>query len=174
MGLNAQATCVNDNILRRVGSAAASGTLATGAMSAFMAVAERAGWLGRLPPKKMTDRLLRSIGRSTRPATSWPLTALNHALFGAVAGIPMGFLATRLRTTAGRAGAGCLYGAALWAVMYAGVLPSLAQMRRPRFDRPGRPASMAIAHVIYGGALGLLAGWERRVGPTLPKVNNPQ
>jgi uncharacterized membrane protein YagU involved in acid resistance len=140
----------------RVGEGALSGALATAAMSLFMAAARRAHWLGTPPPKKLTDRLLSGIGLPARSHHRWAMTAVNHLAFGAVAGMPFAFLSRRLESQVARLAAGGLYGVAVWAAMYQGVLPALGLMPEPRSDRPGRPTSMAIAHLIYGGALGLL------------------
>jgi hypothetical protein len=123
-------------------------------MSLFMLAARRAHWLGSPPPKKLTDRFLRHVGTSRRPWSSWPMTALNHAAFGAAAGIPFALSSGRIGTAAGRTIVGGIYGATVWAGMYQGVLPALGLMPRPRWDRPGRPTSMAIAHLIYGAVLG--------------------
>jgi hypothetical protein len=139
-----------------------AGTVATGLMSLFMLAARRANWLGTPPPKKLTDRLLRTLGHSRRAWSSWPLTTLNHVAFGATAGIPFGLASGRLRTTTGRALAGSVYGALVWSAMYQGLLPALGLMPEPRRDRPGRPSAMIVAHLIYGAALGATA--SRRLG----------
>jgi uncharacterized membrane protein YagU involved in acid resistance len=140
----------------RAGEGALSGALATAAMSLFMAAARRAHWLGTPPPKKLTDRLLRRLRVPTRSHHRWAMTAVNHLAFGAVAGMPFALLSRRLESQAARLAAGGIYGVAVWAAMYQGVLPALGLMPDPRRDRPGRPVSMAIAHLIYGGVLGVL------------------
>jgi len=151
--------------LAGLGRGAVAGTFATGVMSLFMLAARQANWLGKPPPKKLTDQFLRTLGHSRRHWSSWPLTTLNHAAFGAAAGIPFALMARRLRTTTGRALAGSVYGALVWAAMYQGVLPALDLMPQPRWDRPGRPTAMILAHLIYGAALGATAmPLERRAG----------
>jgi uncharacterized membrane protein YagU involved in acid resistance len=149
----------------RAGEGALSGALATAAMSLFMAAARRAHWLGTPPPKKLTDRLLRRMGLPARSHHRWAMTAVNHLVFGAMAGMPFAFLSRRLESEAARLAAGGLYGVAVWAAMYQGVLPALGVMPEPRSDRPGRPMSMAIAHLIYGGALGFLGRGARIATP---------
>jgi len=151
-------------LLERMGRGALAGTFATGAMSLFMLGARRANWLGTPPPKKLTDRLLGTLGHPRRAWSSWPLTALNHAAFGAAAGVPFAVVAARLRTPVGRALAGSVYGALVWSAMYQGVLPALGVMAKPRWDRPGRPTAMLLAHVIYGACLGAGALGEARSG----------
>ena len=138
----------------RLGRGALSGTVATGVMSLFMLAARRANWLGTPPPKKLTDRFVRFLGGSNHRRANWPMTALNHVAFGAAAGIPFALVSRRIDTVAGRAITGSLYGAAIWAAMYQGLLPALGMMPKPRWDRPGRPTAMALAHLIYGAVLG--------------------
>ena len=41
----------------------------------------------------------------------------------------------------------------VWAVSYAGWVPTLGIMRPPTRDRPGRPTSMLLSHVVFGWAL---------------------
>jgi len=144
-------------IVERMGKGALAGALATGVMSLFMLAARRANWLGKPPPQKLTERFLRGLGHRPRRATSGPLTALNHAAFGAAAGIPFALAAARLRTTGGRTLAGSVYGALVWSVMYQGLLPALDLMPEPRRDRPGRPSAMVVAHLVYGAVLGATA-----------------
>jgi len=144
-------------LLEGAARGALAGTFATGLMTLFMMGARRANWLGQPPPKKLTDKLLRTLGRSRHPWSSWPLATLNHAAFGAAAGIPFALAAGRLRTAAGRALTGSVYGALIWSVMYQGVLPALDVMPQPRWDRPGRPSAMIVAHLVYGAALGATA-----------------
>lgn len=144
-------------LAQRTVRGALAGTFATGVMSLFMLAARRASWLGTAPPKKLTDRFLRALGHSPRAWSSWPLATLNHAAFGAAAGIPFALASARLRTLTGRALAGSVYGALVWSAMYQGVLPALELMPRPRRDRPGRPSAMLVAHLLYGAALGTTA-----------------
>ena len=53
---------------------------------------------------------------------------------------------------------GVLFGTALWASAYVGLLPAIGLMPPPERDERRRPASMLIAHWIYGAALALLQG----------------
>ena len=133
-----------------------AGTLATGAMSLFMLAAHRLRLLGDPPPRKLSRRFLRRWGLGPPPAATTAVTAFSHAGFGAAAALPLPALLRRCRTTPGRIAAGALYGAAVWAVMYQGVLPALNLMPRPARDRPGRPTSMLLAHLIYGATLAAL------------------
>ena len=91
------------------------------------------------------------------------MTALNHAAFGAAAGIPFALFSRRIHPAAARAIAGSLYGAVIWAAMYQAALPALGLMPKPRWDRPGRPTSMAVAHLIYGAVLGGIADFAQPI-----------
>jgi hypothetical protein len=52
--------------------------------------------------------------------------------------------------------AGALYGLLVWAGAYKLSLPWLGLMPRPERDRPGRPATMILAHLVYGATLGAM------------------
>jgi hypothetical protein len=144
--------------VRQMGRVAMRGTLATGAMSLFMWAAWRSHLLGSPPPRKLTERFLRLWTPAPHSASVFSLTGLSHVGFGVLAAIPFSYLASRFRTKAARIAAGGVYGGAVWAAMYQGALPALELMPKPRRDRPGRPTSMLIAHLIYGGTLGALFG----------------
>jgi hypothetical protein len=135
---------------------AGAGTAATLSMTLAMIVAKKMGALGKEPPRRITDRTLiklRSWPSRERRRAIW---IVNHFAFGAGAGVIFSILARRLGGPAARVIAGAVYGMAVWASMYGQVLPSLGLMPRPARDRPGRPASMAISHVVYGVSLGTL------------------
>jgi glycine/D-amino acid oxidase-like deaminating enzyme/nitrite reductase/ring-hydroxylating ferredoxin subunit len=160
-----------DSWTRRAGRAAGCGALATAVMSLFMEAARRADLLGTPPPKKVTDRLLGATRLSTRSHHRWIMTAVNHLAFGAAAAIPFALLSRRLDKRVARLVAGAGYGVGVWAIMYQAVLPAVGLMREPRADRPGRPMTMALAHLIYGGALGLLTGGGGAAGSTERRRN---
>jgi hypothetical protein len=133
---------------------ASAGARATLPMTAIIWALHRLNMLGEPPPRRITHRLLRATGiRPRRPLLSggW---LLNHFGFGAAAGALFTPLAARVRSRPARVAVGALYGAAVWAGMYGYLLPALGLMPRPQRDRPGRPLSMAIAHLVYGGTLG--------------------
>jgi hypothetical protein len=156
--------------LRRVALAGAArgiagGLVATVAMSAVMLGAQKAGLLGRMPPRKITDSLLGALG--LRGKTSEParraLATVNHLAFGGACGALFGLAhevwRVRAPTTSGVRGhgtpllAGLAFGTAIWAVSYAGWVPAFAIMPTPKTDRPGRPTSMVVAHWVFGGVL---------------------
>ncbi len=147
---------------------AVGGLAATVLMSAVMLGAQRAGLMGRLPPKKITDGLLGMIGmrnKTPEPAKK-VLATINHFAFGGSCGALFGLAhevwRTRARRVSGVRGhrapvtAGLAFGTAVWAVSYAGWVPALGIMPMPQDDRPGRPTSMVIAHWVFGAALAKL------------------
>lgn len=135
---------------------AGAGAAATVPMSLVMWAARRLGMLGEPPPRKIVERLLVTSGARPRRWRRRGLPWLSHLAFGVGAGALFGAVAGRLRTRSGRAVAGALYGATVWTGMYGYVLPALGLMRRPSRDRQGRPVSMAVAHLVYGAALGAM------------------
>jgi hypothetical protein len=147
---------------RTIPSAAAAGVveglLATVAMSAVMLAAERAGLMGKQPPEKIVEHgLHRGLNVEAGEATENRLAVLGHAAFGAGAGALYAILhsAVRRRPTIAT---GLAYGLGVWAVSYKGWVPALGIMPPPKRDRPGRPAAMIAAHVVYGATLGVRLG----------------
>jgi hypothetical protein len=157
---------------RRIAGGFADGVLATVPMSAFMLLAQRLGAMGQQPPEKITDASLHAAGADHVPA---PLekaaTALFHFAFGGAAGAAfsawarrparVGRRSRRARRAVRRrdlprtALAGAAFGSLVWAASYMGWVPALGIMPPAHRDRPGRPASMLVAHWIYGVTLGL-------------------
>lgn len=158
---------------RRAAGGALDGGAATIVMSAAMLVARRAGWLGRAPPATITEHALDGVGAREVPERAVDaLAAGAHLAFGAAAGalfrlVRRGPRGRRLAFLEGAA-----YGAAIWVVSYAGWIPALGILPMPQRDRPGRPAAMFLAHLVFGGTLGLLA--ERRRGPFTGRGARPR
>lgn len=151
-------------MLVRTAGGAVDGSVATLVMSGIMLAAGRAGLMGRMPPRKITEWLLRRFRPWTIPSrrTRW-LSALAHLGFGAGAGALYGAGTIRGPARGARAVAlGTAYGAAIWAVSYAGWVPALGIMPPPRRDRPGRPPVMFAAHLVYGAVLGWLTADPHR------------
>ena len=143
----------------------AAGVAATAAMSVVMLAAQRLGFTGRLPPKKITDAMLSVVGVEDIVPSSVKnaLTAANHFAFGGACGALFGLGHALARRGQGAAathgvdvGAGLAFGTFVWAVSYAGWVPAVGIMPPPQNDRPGRPASMVIAHWVYGAVLAKL------------------
>ena len=136
---------------------AASGAIATVAMSGVMIAGDRAGLLGEPPPTTVTRAALREAGVE-RPSDAAGLMApLAHLWFGAQGGVAFGVFR---RFVPGVPGAllGVLFGLGVYGISYKGWIPALGILPPPEDDRPGRPAVMIAAHVVYGLTLGWLIG----------------
>lgn len=163
---------------------AGAGVAATVAMSGLMLVAQRAGLLGRSPPRHIVEHglarlhLRRKVPRTERQL----LAALAHLGFGASQGALYAALHTwfgpRLpRSRSQRGGAsrpptaatGVPFALLVWATSYAGWIPALGILPSPSRDRPGRPLSMVLAHVVYGA---VLASTLRKM-PGTPRRDEP-
>lgn len=149
--------------MRRLSSIAKgtfAGAVATVPMSALMWAAQRAGYLGQLPPERITEAALGAIGVAPEEETADVLSLVNHLGFGAA----VGTLYAALREPGPRVApdliAGAAFGLTVWLVSYEGWLPAIGIMPNVQWDRPGRPESMAAAHLVFGTAL---AGVLRRL-----------
>lgn len=136
---------------------ALAGTAATVPMSIVMWGAQRAGYLGDLPPDRITGAALRAIGADPSRGTQDVLSLLNHLAFGTLCGTAY----AALRESSGpRAApdviAGIAFGLAVWLVSYEGWVPAAGILPKVQWDRPGRPESMAAAHVVFGVVLASL------------------
>lgn len=128
-----------------------SGLAATGAMSLFFAVGQRAGAMDRLPPRLIVDRLLPVVPERARG----PVAGVLHVGYGAACGAAYGAVvrpATRSPLT------GLLFGLAVWAGSYEGWLPAAGVLPPAHRDRRPRAVTILLAHVVYGTALGRVAG----------------
>ncbi|HEX6350532.1 MAG TPA: DUF6789 family protein [Candidatus Dormibacteraeota bacterium] len=127
-------------------------------MSALMLAGRRAGLLGRMPPEKITARLLDRLGiRRSREAQDLMATLL-HLGFGAGAGAGFEVVRRRLRPPVPGLLQGLAFGTAVWTLSYGGWVPALGIMAPPQRDRPGRPAVMLAAHWVYGALLAFFSG----------------
>lgn len=140
-----------------------SGTIATLPMSAFMLLAQRAGWLTEQAPERITELTIERVtNRDAQGGSLDAWTAVAHLTFGAAAGAVFAvLLAERPLRAATVAPWGAGFGTLVWLVSYWSVLPALDLMPPPPHDQRRRPQVMLVAHWIYGGVLGLLAA--RRV-----------
>ena len=136
-----------------------AGLGATAPMSLFMeAGRRRLPWSQqyRLPPRQITDRLLRSVGLhrrlSERQKAGTTLAA--HLAYGA----SMGSMYGALSKTATRPGPahGATFGLMVWAASYLGLLPALRLVPDATKHPRRRTAVMIAAHVVWGSALGAL------------------
>jgi hypothetical protein len=137
---------------------AATGAAATAAMSLPMVAARRAGVIPELPPQDITDDILERTGvgpgRAGRRSLGWG----SHLAFGMAAGAGFGILRDILRPRLPDPVTGVVFGLSVWAVSYMGWVPALGILPPPTQDRPGRPVTMLIAHVVFGLVLGTLMG----------------
>ena len=127
-------------------------TLAMLAMHRRLPVQERYP----LPPREVTERLATRVGAehhlrsdSDRSAASYAA----HFAFGAAAGAAFGPMGTRVEHPIA---AGVLYGIAVWAGAYLGVLPGLGLRKAATRQPHRREELMIVAHVVWGAALGVL------------------
>ncbi|MEU4829494.1 DUF6789 family protein [Streptosporangium sp. NPDC023615] len=150
---------------------AASGLLATTAMSAVMLAGDRAGLMPDQPPKRIVRAFM--PGHRHRPKQGEKaLGTLTHFAFGTACGAAFGVLCRKRRAPV-TLGVG--YGLAIWAVSYQGWVPMMGILPPISDDRPGRPAVMGAAHVVYGATLALAVnGIRRSAGPAGPGSGDPR
>jgi hypothetical protein len=139
------------DLLSELAAGAVAGTIATVAMSALMLAAQRAGYLGEQPPRKLSDAILDDIaGTGADERTRRVGTAIVHLGIGASAAA----LHQAGRHLAGRPRPAALWGggigAVFWALNYGLVAPAIGIMPPPDKDRPGRPPVMLAANVLWG------------------------
>ena len=134
---------------------AASGAIATAAMSAVMVAGDHVGLLGEPPPTTVSRAVLREAGVEHPSDAAGRMAPLAHLLFGAQGGVAFGVIRRVLPNVPGGI-LGVLFGLGVYAVSYKGWIPALGILPPPEDDRPGRPAVMIAAHVVYGLALGWL------------------
>lgn len=110
----------------------------------------------RLPPRQITDRLLRRVGlhQTTGEDDRQWLTLATHFGYGAAVGAV--YAAAPARAPVPRAISGPIFGLVVWAASYMAWLP-LVGLFHPATDEPaGRNWLMIGAHLVWGGALGML------------------
>lgn len=146
--------------------------IATLAMSALMYGEQKLGLLGRAPPRHIIEHALARLGirRHVSSPARAGLTALTHLGFGATQGaiyaLLQDFASQRFaKVKAPSITTSVPFALAVWAASYAGWIPALNILPKPRNDRPGRPTSMVLAHILYGATLsGVLRRSRERRG----------
>lgn len=141
----------------------AAGMVATATMSLVMLAARRLGLLGEPPPKRITDAVLGAVGRKRAP--NWlknGLATASHFAFGGTIGVLFSLAHRRFPQPVGLVPRGIVVASVVWFVSYQGWVPALRLMPPARRDRPGRPATMLVAHWVYGATLALCLGWTER------------
>jgi uncharacterized membrane protein YagU involved in acid resistance len=138
---------------------AAAGLLATAPMTVWMAAARR--WLPwrsqePLPPRQITHNALQSVELTDNVSKDQEaiLTAVNHFAYGAGAGALYGRLHTDGSAPAA-AMSGAIYGLGVWSGSYFGLMPAMGLYRSAANETAERNALMIIAHIVWGGSLGL-------------------
>jgi hypothetical protein len=134
------------NALVRGGLAGIGGT---GAMTAVMAARRMAG-LRRLPPQVITEGVTQKAGlRSDLPEPVFNLGWLAaHFGFGSSTGA--GYALARRFLPKHAFFAGLLWGSAVYAVSYLGLMPGLGLYPEPRADARTRTLALIVAHAVFG------------------------
>ncbi len=142
-----------------MGDGARGGAVGTAAMSGVMLAAQRAGAMRRQPPEAITAAALDAAGEHRQDAaTRDALAVALHFAFGAGVGALFGVLHAQLPARVRRhpALSGAAYATLIWAVSYQGWVPALGILPPATRDAPGRPATMLLAHWVYGATLGVV------------------
>jgi hypothetical protein len=127
-------------------------------MSVAMLVAGRAGWMGQQPPKRITDAALENADVDVESdATLDALAVASHYAFGMSCGALFGLVHERVRPPGPSLLHGVGFGLFVWSLSYLGWIPALGILPPAHRDRPGRRRTMFLAHVLYGGVLGMSA-----------------
>jgi XapX domain-containing protein len=111
-----------------------------------------------LPPRRVTENVTAAAGvhHELSEEHHAKLTWINHFGYGAAAGIVYELVKERLPGPPVVAGA--LFGLGVWAGSYLGWLPA-ADLHPPATEEgPNRNALMIAAHLVWGAALGKMAG----------------
>lgn len=129
------------------------GAVATVAMSVVMLASQRAGLMLKQPPERVVERGADAADLPADESAVDVAASVAHVAFGAAGGLAFGLLRPRLPSVPPEP-IGLAWGLVIWAVSYFGWVPALRIVPPPTDDRPGRAWTMALAHVVYGLALG--------------------
>jgi uncharacterized membrane protein YagU involved in acid resistance len=145
--------------MNKLVAGAFAGLAATGPMTAVMKLMHEqlpAAEQYPLPPRLITEEVAEQVGLDERldEGEKKGLTVLSHFAYGATCGALYGSLSDKL--PGGAVAGGVAFGLAVWAGSYLGWLPA-AGILTPATRHPARRnALMIAAHVVWGGATGLL------------------
>jgi len=142
-----------DGEVREVVTGAATGVVATLAMSAVLALAARRGLLKEPPPRAIVRTALPGLSEEAVDVGA----ILAHLGYGSAAGV-----AHRALLGGPGPAASVLYALGLYAGSYEGWVPLLGALPPAHLDDRARQASMIAGHVVYGAVLGVLAARRRR------------
>jgi hypothetical protein len=146
--------------MSRIVRGALAGAAATAPMSAVLMGAKQLGYVGEMPPEKITATALKRSGINASREHQDALSTALHFAFGSASGALFGVIAPK-RLIA-RLPLGMAYGAGIWGVSYMGWVPAFGIMPHASRDRRDRQIVMLAGHLVYGTALALLVG--RRSG----------
>jgi hypothetical protein len=129
---------------------ALAGLMGTSAMTVFMAVARAAGWMRTPAPAEITSNAEARAGvreeiRGPAFTASWLFA---HFGYGAAWGAAYALLRPLLPGPP--VASGLLFGGALWALGYLGVMPAMGLYPPPERDDPARAVALVAAHAVYG------------------------
>jgi hypothetical protein len=125
------------------------GAVATIPMTVEFVLARRARLLDEIPPHKAIRSVVPGLKEPGRSVTS----GFAHLLVGGGAGAVYGaVMPQRLRGWA----TGLAFGIVVWAIGYEAVMPAATDIRPAHRDHPSRAATIFVAHLIYGAALGAI------------------
>ena len=132
-----------------------------------------------LPPRQITARTLAMLGlRPESNTTEEVLTVLNHFAYGASMGGIYGTLSRRQsaqrQSTLSAAATGVVYGLGVWAGSYLGWLPATGLYRSATEDSPERNVRMVVAHVVWGGTLGIVTEMTGRLIAKATRTRSPK
>jgi hypothetical protein len=145
--------------LKAILDGAMGGGIGTVAMSALMLGAQKAGLMGKQPPEAIAEAALDAGGAHQRDeGEENALASVLHFAFGIGVGALFGLLRRRLPPDAPAAMDGIVFASLVWVTSYEGWIPALGILPPASRDRPGRPQSMYLAHVLYGAVLGGFVG----------------
>ena len=132
-----------------------AGAVATGVMSAVFVVSDRGGVIGRKPPRLIVDHLLPRMPETTADRVALVL----HLAYGAAGGAVYRILPGGERRSIRR---GVAFGLLVWVLSYEGWLCAFGILPPAHRDYRGRAVTVVLAHLVYGGVLGLASGRPRR------------
>ena len=118
-----------------------------------MILGDRLHLMGEQPPKRITEAALNRAGVEDASVASAFAAPVAHLAFGATTGVLFGLLRPLAASLPGGP-LGVAFGLGIYAISYMGWIPALKILPPPDRDRPGRPAVMVLAHIVYGAVLG--------------------
>ena len=134
-----------------------AGAVATTLMTGVMKLWQWAGFYrAAIPPVAIVESALDAAGveQSVDEAAEVALAGVGHWAFGMIAGALFATLHKLLRIPVSAPLHGTLFGLLVWLGSYAGWIPALRLIPAPWNQRPREALMPAVAHVVYGAALG--------------------